>query len=272
MLSVLRNNQKNLSLGETVRKGNKRYACRGAMFLNLGAILMVTEQALSRDPQPAQIAPTGDGYMPLYCAAQWIATAGHAVPWDVPADELWCRDYRLLCDAIASEDVKLVGDWEGETKPVPPHLLASCEISHHASLFIPSEGNYYLSSCPYIDEVRWREGVDDTLVGRGGRPNWHRLVVRKADIHRIWPFRDAKESIRTTRTGARGRPSSSVALLREHLERLDDGRSFGPLKDEALALWEWLRSRHPGAALPLAKSIEDIIREQHRAQKLKAGK
>jgi len=94
MLSVLRKNQKNLSLSERVRKGNKRYACRARVQSIRGAILMVIVQARSRDPQPAQIAPTGDGYMPLYCAAQWIATAGHAVAWDVAADEVWTQAYR----------------------------------------------------------------------------------------------------------------------------------------------------------------------------------
>jgi hypothetical protein len=233
---------------------------------------MESEKKIRRDPQPALIAPTGHRYLPLYCATQWIATAGHSVDWDVVADELWHQAYRALCDAIASEEVKIIGVHDGETKPVPAFLFANCEISHHANLLIPDDGEFYLSSCPYIDEARWRDDVDDSLIGRGGRPDWKRLTVRAADVHRLWPFTDAQASIRTTRTGARGRPTTAPILLREHLVRWDSGKALSALNQEAAALWEWLRSRHPDANPPLPKSIEDIIRDQHRAQKLKAGK
>ena len=136
------------------------------VFLNSGAILMVTKQALSRDPQPAQIAPTGDGYMPLYCAAQWIATAGHAVPWDVAADALWGQAYRSLCDAIASEEVKIIGERNGEKGLVPSYLFANCEISHHANLSLPDEGQFYLSSCPIsMRAAGWTASVIRWWVG-----------------------------------------------------------------------------------------------------------
>jgi hypothetical protein len=69
---------------------------------------MENEKKIRRDPQPALIAPTGHRYLPLYCATQWIATAGHSVDWDVVADELWHQAYRALCDAIASEEVKII--------------------------------------------------------------------------------------------------------------------------------------------------------------------
>jgi hypothetical protein len=171
-------------------------------FLDFGAIHIVTEQALSRDRQPAQIAPTRDGFMPLYCAAQWIATAGHAVPWDVPIDELWSQAYRSLCDAIASEEVKIIGERLGEKGPVPSHLFANCEISHHANLWLPDEGQYYLSSCPYIDETRWLEGISDKMVGRNGITNWERLLVQSKDVWRLWAFRDSNSLLKNPKNWA----------------------------------------------------------------------
>src|ERR1700704_468255 len=127
----------------------ERSFTHGVPGLKRRSVLMESEKKIRRDPQPALIAPTGHRYVPLYCATQWIATAGHSVDWDVVADELWHQAYRALCDAIASEEVKIIGEHEGETKPVPAFLFANCEISHHANLFIPDDGEFYLSSCPY---------------------------------------------------------------------------------------------------------------------------
>lgn len=241
-------------------------------FVNSGAILIVTKQGLSRDPQPAQIAPTGDGYMPLYCAAQWIATAGHAVPWDVAADALWGEAYRSLCDAIASEEVKIIGERDGEKGLVPSYLFANCEISHHANLSLPDEGQFYLSSCPYIDESRWLGGIGDTMVGRNGIANWERLRVQKKDVWRLWPLRDAQAILKTVRTGMRGRPTSAPEIKREHSARWDRGEALPSVRAEALALWNWIRSRHPEAAPGKPKTIEETIRAEHRIRKGGAGK
>jgi hypothetical protein len=272
MLSVLLQNQKNLSLSERVRKGNKRYAC-GARGPQLGEqFKMVTEHALSRDPQPARIPPTGAGFMPLYCAAQWIATAGHAVPWDVPADDLWGDAYQSLCDAIASEDVKINGERLGEKGTVPSHLFANCEISHHAKLWLPDEGQFYLSSCPYIDETRWLDGMNDKMVGKNGLPNWERLIVQRKDVWRLWPFNDAQATLRTVRTGMRGRPDSAPHVEREHIARWERGEALTSVKAEALALWNWIRSRHPEAASGKPKTIEERIRTEHRARRSGPGK
>jgi hypothetical protein len=233
---------------------------------------MEKKNKIRQDPQPALIAPTGDGYMPLYCAAQWIATAGHAVLWDVVADEVWHQAYRALCDAIASEDVKIVGERQGEKKPVPAYLFANCEISHYANLRIPDDGQFYLSSSLYIDETRWQGGLDDSMVGRGGIPNWDRLIVQKKDVRRLWPFRDAQASIRTIHTGMRGRPTSRPVIQREHIARWDRREALPGVRAEALALWNWLQSRHPGAAPGTPKTIEEIIRTEHRVRKAKAEK
>jgi hypothetical protein len=210
--------------------------------------------------------------MPLYCAAQWIATAGHAVPWDVPIDELWSQAYRSLCDAIASEEVKIIGERLGEKGPVPSHLFANCEISHHANLWLPDEGQYYLSSCPYIDETQWLEGISDTMVGRNGITNWERLLVQSKDVWRLWAFRDSKATLKTVRTGMRGRPDSAPHIEEEHIARWERGEALPSVSAEALALWNWIRSRHPEAASGKPKTIEERIRAEHRARKAGPGK
>jgi hypothetical protein len=265
-------NQKNFSLSESLRKGNNRYADESTCLRNSTRGFSMGKKRPKHDPQPARIAPTGDGYMPLYCAAQWIATGGHAVAWDVVADAVWHQSYQALCDAIASEEVNVIGEREGEKKPVPTYLFANCEISHHASPCFPDNGQFYLSSCPYIDETRWQEGLHDSMIGRGGIPNWDRLIVRRKDVRRLWPLRDAQASIRTTRTGMRGRPTSRHVVQREHIARWERGEALRGVREEALALWNWLQSRHPEAAPATPKTIEETIRAEHRARKAKPGK
>lgn len=141
------------------------------------------------EPQPELVPPIGFGYMPLYCAAQWIATAGHSSPWNAVKASAWEGSYRDLCNAIASEEVKAIGVIEGIKNPVPAHLFQGCEVSHIGNLSFPTrDDDYYLASSPYIGTSRWEDRTWDMLVGRNGLPRWDRLHVRNQDVRRLWPF------------------------------------------------------------------------------------
>ena len=59
-----------------------------------------------------RITPEGSGYMPLWCAVEWIVTKGQAVDSNTIADEdPWKAAYRALLDAIAGENIKAIGLW-----------------------------------------------------------------------------------------------------------------------------------------------------------------
>ena len=62
-----------------------------------------------RPTLPLIMPPTGFGYMPLFCAAQWIATEGGKVEVD-PADvEVWRAAFDQLLDRISSNEVAISG-------------------------------------------------------------------------------------------------------------------------------------------------------------------
>jgi hypothetical protein len=69
---------------------------------------------------PDLMRPEGGGYMPLYCAAQWIATEGGAIAIDPEDRAVWKRAFDDLLGRIASGEVRVVGVRDGEREPVPP--------------------------------------------------------------------------------------------------------------------------------------------------------
>ena len=65
---------------------------------------------------PPPMSPHGPGYMPLYCAAQWIATRGGTFKFDTSYQPIWEQAYTELLARIASDDVAATATYEG--KPV----------------------------------------------------------------------------------------------------------------------------------------------------------
>ncbi len=155
---------------------------------------------------PELVKPVGAGYMPLYCAAQWIVTHGGTREIN-PLDEvLWREAYKALLDRIASEDVKVLGVRDGATETVSGIHFASCSVVYPLSdprfdQILSKE--LCLFSRPYLDDEHWRGGFDDSLEDRRGA-RWRRLMVLKADVARYWPFAAALDY----RTRAPGRPSA----------------------------------------------------------------
>jgi len=232
------------------------------------------------DPQLAPpTAPEGPGYMPLFCAAHWIATRGHTIA----AAELeagdWENAYGALLAALSSERVKAVGMREGRSDPIPGFNFAACRIDYMwmgnldggDDLHLGDE--VYLRTCPYIDDEHWRGGFDDALTSRRG-DLWSRILVLKSDVAAMWPFEQspssAKDDIALTRTGAPGRPSSMHLIEAEHAARWDRGEAKTSVAEEAHALNAWFKHAYPYLPAPTPNTIENRIRPEHRQRKAEA--
>jgi hypothetical protein len=79
---------------------------------------------------PELMKPEDGGYMPLYCAAHWIATQGGSVGFDPASESVWKPVYEQLLARIASEEIKVVGTRNGERQPVPGYHFAGCRVSY----------------------------------------------------------------------------------------------------------------------------------------------
>lgn len=105
-------------------------------------------------PFPETMKPDGLGYMPLYCAAQWIVSCGGSFSFD-PKDETY---WKPACDALlarlATEEIRVIGFEHGEPQPVPAHCFAGCRVSYPFSdtpLELILGEDLYLWSPIYLD-------------------------------------------------------------------------------------------------------------------------
>jgi len=244
---------------------------------------------------PELMKPDGAGYMPLYCAAQWIATCGGTRVINPLDEAIWREAYKELLDRIASEDVKVVGERpDGVSEEISGAHFASCAVDYPFSdrrLLNFNDrvlGNEFcLVSRPYLDDEHWRRGgYDDRLENRQG-VRWRRLQVLKADIARWWPFVSINANATLTQadatlaasaslqpqpalavtplvTGGPGRPTSMHLVELEHRDRWQRDVAQSRVAHEARELAEWFRAKHPNAPRLTAKTIENKIRFAHR--------
>ncbi|RYE51398.1 MAG: hypothetical protein EOP21_01480 [Hyphomicrobiales bacterium] len=206
------------------------------------------------------MAPVGHGYMPLYCAAQWIATAGGRRDFDPDDLEQWRPAYRDLVAAISSDAIRIVGVTGSETKPVPAHLFAGIRVKHpyeDMALDLILSNELVLVSLPYIDEEHWLGGFSDALTDRRG-DHWSRLMVEKSGVRTLWPFDDAPP-----RSGAPGRPTSAHLFVPEMERRAAHGELSSTLAGETRYLSQWLKDQHPDMPQALPGSIEEVIRARY---------
>jgi hypothetical protein len=216
---------------------------------------------------PALVRPEGPGYMPLYLAAQWIATRGGTIDIDPRDIMIWKDAFATLLARMASEEVAVVGIRDGKNEKIDGHLFAAIQVDYpHSdtpfSLLVSED--LFLSSCPYLDDDHWRKGFDDHLETRSG-VKWSRLTVSKADIARWWPFDIAKSAdVTPSVTGAPGRPTSMHLVELEYRDRWQRGEAKPDIGAEANALAEWLRTEHPDAPQLTPKTIANRLRHEHR--------
>jgi hypothetical protein len=213
---------------------------------------------------PALMRPEGAGYMPLFCAAQWMATEGGQIDFH-PADiAFWKPAYDGLLGRIASDEVKVVGVRNGRRETVPGVQFAGCRVDYPFSDApldpLPSD-DLLLYSNPCIDETLGHRRSVDLLWDRRG-DQCGQLLVLKADVLRHWPFES-----QPTRSGAPGRPSSMHLVKAEFKQRVEQGEVEHSLAEQARVLESWLKENHP-ISPPLGKKrIEDGIRDDYRPHK-----
>ena len=221
------------------------------------------------DPEIAS--PRGGGYMPLSCAAQWIATQGNALDSATILKDGWQRAYRGLVNAIASERISVIGSRDGQMEQVPAIQFAACQVDFPwlVDTTKPSRpDDVSLRSYLYRNEAEWLDGFDDALFVQH-TAKWKRIMAAKADVAREWPFNlnsDAHGPIESAaiRTGAPGRPTSMHLVKAEHAGRWDRGDVENTVKAQAEALSSWLSNAHPLAPPLTAKTIENGIRDDYR--------
>ena len=213
---------------------------------------------------PETIKPDGDGYFPLYCAAQWIATAGGHRQFDPEDAAIWEDAFGRLLDAIASDLVHVTGNCDGVREKIDGHIFASLNVDYpyrEASISLILGDELYLSSYPYIDEEHWHRGFNDSLQDRSGA-RWLKLMVLKSDVTKAWPF-----GANSVRTGAPGRPTPIHLVRAEHKSRVAAGLAEDSVTREAAYLADWLSKAHPTVPQLKAKTIANNIRDNHRMAK-----
>jgi hypothetical protein len=228
-----------------------------------------TARLMPRSALPALMRPERGGYMPLYCAAQWIATEGGSISFDPCDVSVWKPAYEQLLARIASEEVRVIGIRNGERQPVPGFHFAGCRIDYpfvEQPFELLLSEDLYLSSFAYLDEEHWLKDHDDSLQNHHGR-RWGRLMVLKSDVAKFWRFDRAGEATAPPRTGAPGRPTSIHLVEAEFDARCARNEVRPSLAEEAEVLAAWLRNQHPDSPHLTAKTIKNKLRAVSRQHK-----
>jgi hypothetical protein len=219
---------------------------------------------------PALIKPEGPGYMPLYFAAQWIATRGGTVEIDPSDLTVWQDAFAQLLSRIASDEVTVTGMREGQREKLEGHIFAGILVDfpfHDTPFNLLVSEELYLWSCVYIDEEHWQKGWNDVLETRHGA-KWSKLMALKSDVARCWPFGLSQDTMKVPpqihHTGAPGRPSSMHLVEAEYRARWHRGEAEASIGAEAKTLAEWLQNKHPDVPQLQPKSIANRLRHDHR--------
>ena len=224
---------------------------------------------LPRPELPPIQSPVGSGFMPLYCAAQWIASKGGVElfdPMDLPR---WKTAYDELLARLASEDIPVVGRANGVPELVPGFNFVACPVDYpfqDNDLDLHFSGELYLESYPYFGEEKSSKGTNDSLrIGRQSR--WTGLMVEKEAVAKYWPFtiQDGDCPVELMRTGAAGRPSVMSILRNEFAERRKAGEIEHSLAKQVRVLREWFSIRHPQLPAPAQTTMGNSLRAQYRA-------
>jgi hypothetical protein len=219
---------------------------------------------------PELIKPEGPGYMPLYCAAQWIATRGGTLEIHPSDLSVWQDAFAQLLARIASDEVTATGMREGQREKLEGHIFAGILVDfpfHDTPFNLLVSEELYLWSRAYIDEEHWQKDWNDVLETRHGA-KWSKLMVLKSNVGRYWPFGLSQDTMKDPsqihHTGAPGRPSSMHLVEAEYRARWHRGEAEASIGAEAKTLAEWLQNKHPDVPRLKPKSIANRLRREHR--------
>jgi hypothetical protein len=218
---------------------------------------------------PPTVPPTGGGFIPLYCAAQWIASRGGAEDFDPLDLPRWKTAYEELLARMASEDVRVVGKANGVRELVAGVNFVACPINYpfqDTDLGLLFGSDLYLLSYPYCGDEDWNKGMDDSLwIHR--KPRWSGLMVEKNAIAKYWPYAPEGGGAppETMKTGAAGRPSVMHLLRNELTKRHREGRTEASLAAQAEVLRRWVTEQHPSLPCPAQTTTENGLRALYRA-------
>ena len=224
------------------------------------------KSTLSASALPLSMSPTGLGYMPLYCAAEWIATKGGRANFEIADEQNWPSAFEALLSAVASEKVRATGVREQLREAIPAAVFSDLRVyypSGNANDAFLNTGEPYLQSWPY-DENEWREGCTDQITSNF-KVQWSGLMVEKGDIRALWPF-DDNPGLQANLTGMPGRPAKAKHLIEDELARRAQSGHIAPsLELQAAELHAWLSATHPGQPRPTKDTIANNIRHAYRA-------
>jgi hypothetical protein len=217
------------------------------------------EEVPAAQSLPPTMSPATSGYMPLYCAAQWIATKGGALDFDPLDLERWKLAYALLLSHLASGEVSATGVRNGMRELIPGYMFASCPVDYpfsDTSFELITSRAMQLRSYAYTGDDQWRRGFDDALIV-DRKIIWDQILVLCKDVRAIWPF-SADEPVRS---GAPGRPTSMQRVEVEFARRAAANEQLGSLSEESRYLESWLKTTAPGHPSATAKTISNRIRK-----------
>lgn len=233
---------------------------------------------------PPPLSPIGEGSMPLYCCAHWIAANGGTVDFDLydsNLPETFSAAFEELCTNIGSEEVSgVTGLRDGKRERIDCVKFQLIKFQHpfsNTDLSFGDEPELFLLSCLDVDGpndslVMWRPGrrFDDT-----SNSEWSKLAAPKSEIRKRWPFTvrtERSESTEWAGTGAPGRPTSIDLVRTEYRARCERGDVNHGIGEEAAELSRWLLLTHPAAPQLKPKTIENQLRADHRARQSKPRK
>ncbi|WP_157962047.1 hypothetical protein [Acuticoccus kandeliae] len=220
---------------------------------------------------PPMRSPAEGGYIPLFCAAQWIATQGASTDVDWSPDP-WRVAYSQLFARIYSGEVEVIGTQNDATERIEGYQLAGIRIVYpfecHSFLGVPAGGPATLVSCPDLGQPDWSSGAGDSICNQDG-PVWSTIMVRAEHIARHWAFDQPFAGHNPlTHSGFAGRPTTKHLVQAEFTRRCENGLASRKLAREAEQLLDWLTAHHRDVPAPTVKTIRNNIRDQHRAYRM----
>jgi len=222
--------------------------------------------------------PSRPGSMPLSGAAYWIASKAGSAALRMDDRDAWQSAYVELRDRIVSGEVRLIG--RPQSGAVPEAIsgvhLSGLEIELAWMLTAGEVFNSTTINRPRIhcagvvSNDEWIAGDTDELWGRRyGEKLFTHLEVMNQDVARVWPSVSEHVVLEgqdvSARTGTPGRPTKGRGLIEEEFARRVSTGEFNPiLAKEAETLERWFAEKHRGKDRMKARSIENLIRDNHR--------